>query len=291
MSSRISVVMITRNRATEAAEAARRLRRLPERPRILVVDNGSRDDTVARLRAMGGIDVVPLPANLGAAARNTGVRRVDTDYVAFADDDCWWEPGSLATAVRLFDAAPRLAVATARVLVEPGHREDPACTTMARSPLPTEPGLPGVPVLGFLAGACVVRRSAFLSVGGFEPRYFLGGEEELVAIDLTARGWRLAYVPGLTAHHAPSAHRDPVRRTRLQLRNALWSAWLRRPLADAAAHTYRLLSPVSVTERLAAGAAAVRALWWVSRNRRVVPPDIARLLQLRDVAEETGGPA
>jgi GT2 family glycosyltransferase len=285
VSREISVVTITRNRAVEVLNTVRQLRRLPERPRILVVDNGSTDDTVARLRGLPGVDLLPLPANLGAAARNIGVRLAETDLVAFSDDDCWWEPGSLTTAASLFDRSAGLAVATARVLVEPGHREDPACTTMARSPLPGVPGLPGVPVLGFLAGACVVRRSAFLSVGGFEPRYFLGGEEELVAIDLAARGWRLAYVPALTVHHVPSPHRDPTHRTRIQLRNALWSTWLRRPFGNAATRTYQLMaSALPATSRLTAGVDALRGLWWVARNRQVVPPHVVHQLRLIDGA-------
>jgi GT2 family glycosyltransferase len=289
MNGRVSVVVITRNRAAEVARTVRRLRRLPERPRILVVDNASTDDTCTRVRDLPGVELVPLAVNLGAAARNVGVRVAGTEYVAFSDDDCWWEPGSLDAAGRLLDASPKLAVVTARVLVEPGGREDPACRTMARSPVPRVPGLPGVPVLGFLAGACVVRRSAFLAVGGFEPRYFLGGEEELVAIDLAARGWRLAYVPELTVHHAPSGQRDRDHRTRLLLRNALWSAWLRRPPGSAAARTYRIIaSASSAITGLAACAEALRGLGWVASRRRVVPPHVAHLLRLVDESVRSG---
>jgi GT2 family glycosyltransferase len=276
----ISVVVLTRNRAAEVVRTVDVLRGLPERPPILVVDNGSTDDTVARLDGLDGVEVLPLRGNVGAAGRNVGVRRARTEYVALSDDDCWWEPGSLAAAVRLFDASPDLAVVTARVLVEPGGREDPACTAMAASPLPEVPGLPGVPVLGFLAGACAVRRSAFLSVGGFEPRYFLGGEEELVSIDLVARGWRLAYVPELTAHHAPSAYRDHDHRVRLLLRNALWTAWLRRPLRHAVARTRRLVAATPGNPR--AWTEALAGLWWVAGRRRVVPSEVAQLLQIRD---------
>ncbi len=279
-------MVLTRNRVRQLGQTVERLRRLPERPSILVVDNGSTDGTVQRVRALG-VEVLPLAENLGAAARNLGIRLAGTEYVALCDDDCWWEPGSLAAAVRLFEDTPDLAVATARVLVEPGHRDDPACTEMAASPLPPVPGLPGVPVLGFLAGACVVRRSAFLSVGGFEPRYFLGGEEELVAIDLAAHGWRLAYVPELTGHHEPSGYRDRAGRTRLLLRNALWTTWLRRPFGDALPRSYRLVAAASsATTRVTGLAAALAGLGWVASHRRVVPPDVVRLLRLRDGATD-----
>ena len=70
-------------------------------------------------------------------------------------------------------------------------------------------------VLGFLAGASVVRRHAVLDVGGFEPRFFLGGEEQLLAIDLRAAGWCLAYVDDVVVHHHPSPRRDIGRRVEM----------------------------------------------------------------------------
>ncbi len=277
--------MITHNRAATVQRAVERNRRLPERPRIIVVDNGSTDDTQERLRAVPEVTLVTLPANLGAHARNVGTRLAGTDSVAFSDDDCWWEPGSLAAAVELFDRTPRLAVATARVVVEPDGRVDPTCTAMSASPLPTEPGVPGTPVLGFLAGACVVRRSAFLSVGGFEARYFLGGEEELVSADLWTAGWRLTYLPELTAHHAPSAQRNRPRRVRLSLRNSLWSTWLRRPVRDAVRRTYHLVaSSPRGWPTVAACLQAAAGLPWVAARRRVVPAELAGMLRLLDTA-------
>ncbi|WP_210420551.1 glycosyltransferase [Aquisphaera giovannonii] len=96
------------------------------------------------------------------------MRRVDSPYVAFCDDDTWWEPGCLRRAADLMDASPRLAVVTARVLVGPEDREDAICSVLERSPLPRGPGMPGPFLLGFLAGASVVRRSAYLEAGGFE---------------------------------------------------------------------------------------------------------------------------
>jgi peptidoglycan/xylan/chitin deacetylase (PgdA/CDA1 family) len=114
----------------------------------------------------------------------------------------------LRRAADLLDEQPRLAIICARVLVGPEGREDPICMELARSPFPRRPGMPGPPLLGFLAGASVVRRSAYLEAGGFEPRFFIGGEEELLAADLVARGDWICYVPELVVPHHPSHHRD-----------------------------------------------------------------------------------
>ena len=94
------------------------------------------------------------------------------------------------------------------------------------SPLPRQPGMPGSSLLGFLAGASVVRRDVFLEAGGFEPRFFIGGEEELLAADLAARGHWLCYVPELVVHHHPSPVRDGQGRRLTTARNALWFTWL-----------------------------------------------------------------
>jgi cellulose synthase/poly-beta-1,6-N-acetylglucosamine synthase-like glycosyltransferase len=78
---------------------------------VIVVDNGSTDGSVDAVRARDpAIDVVALSENRGAPARNIGVERARTPYVAFADDDSWWAPGSLARAADLFDIHPRLAL-------------------------------------------------------------------------------------------------------------------------------------------------------------------------------------
>ncbi len=281
---RVSVVMITWNRRAEVLHSLGHLTALPERPRIVVVDNGSEDGTATAVaERFPGVEVVQAGRNLGAAARTLGVRHVQSPYVAFCDDDTWWEPGSLRRAADLFDRHPRLAVLTARVLVGPANEEDPVCRELEKSPLPTEAGMPGRPLLGFLAGASVVRRAAFLEAGGFEPRFFIGGEEELLAEDLAANGWWLCYVPELVVHHHPSSRRDvPTRRWHL-VRNTLWSTWLRRPLTSAVRKTVWLARSQPWDRAALRGfAAAVAGLPWVLRHRRVLPDRVERGLRLLD---------
>jgi GT2 family glycosyltransferase len=279
---RVAVVILTHQRRDEVGRTVERARGLPERPRIVVVDNGSRDGTAEHLaREFPDVDVVALADNRGAAGRNVGVQRAHRPYVALSDDDTWWAPGSLARAADLLEAHDRLAVVTAKVLVGERGVEDPTCRVMARSPLPRVPGLPGTPILGFLAGASMVRRSAFLAAGGFEPRLFLGGEEALLAIDLAVAGWHMAYVAELVVHHHPSRLRDARARRRLLVRNALWLAWLRRPLPVALRETLRCARACrSDNAVLAAFADAARGLAWVRAHRRVVPHDVEHALRL-----------
>lgn len=267
----VGVVMITRDRPVAAARAVERLRALPERPAIVVVVNGG---PVPDLPPGPDLEVVDAGTNLGARGRDVGVARCAEEVVAFCDDDSWWEPGSLARAAALLDAHPRLGLLHARVVVHPGARPDPFCDELARSPLVRGPG-PGVPILGFMACAAVVRRLALLDAGGFASAS-VGGEEERVALDLADAGWDLRYVAELVAHHEPAPGRDPAARQRAVVRSALLTAWARLPLRLAVRTTAGAVRGIPTGPAVRGAAAALRDWPRARQHRRVVSPAVAR---------------
>jgi GT2 family glycosyltransferase len=274
-----AVVIATRNRCETVLRTLGELNALPERPELVLVDDASADGTAAAVRdAFPSVHVIARTAPGGqSTGRNAGVRATGARYVAFCDDDSWFEPGSLTRAAEAFERHPRLGTVAARVLVEPGARLDPTCARMAASPLGTVPEL-GVPrVLGFLACGAVVRRAAFFGAGGFPEPYGGGGEEQLLAIDMAAAGWDVAYMPDVVAHHRPARGGRPGR-PHMQLRNDLWTAWLRRPRRAAFGATARLL--VSADPRVAARglAGALAGLRWVLPARRTVSPQLERAI-------------
>ncbi|MEV3925232.1 glycosyltransferase family 2 protein [Actinomadura coerulea] len=259
----VTIVVATRDRAPELRRSLRH-----HTAPVIVVDNASRDGTAAVAEAAGAT-VLRLPSNRGAAARNAGAQLAGTRYIAFADDDSWWAPGSLERAARTLDSHPRTALLAAKVLVGAEERVDPVSERMARSELGRPADLPGPAVLGFLACSVVMRRDAFLDAGGFSDVLHFGGEEELLALDLAAAGWGLAYAPELAVHHHPSeTGRDPAARRRRQARNRVLTAWLRRPL-PAVART--AASALASREGRAGLADAARALPALARARRPVP--------------------
>jgi GT2 family glycosyltransferase len=137
-------------------------------------------------------------------------------------------------------------------------------------------------VLGFVACGAIVRRGAFLAVGGFDERYGIGGEERLLAVDLAAAGWGLAYAAGVVAHHHPAAGGPRPERVRRQLRNDLWSAWMRRPAGSALRESTSLLQRCArrhPRDALAGAAAALGGAAWVLRERRVIPAGVERALR------------
>jgi GT2 family glycosyltransferase len=252
-----------------------------------VVDNGSADDTVAVVRRHHpDVALVALDANYGCGARNIGVGLVDTPYVAFVDDDTWPDPEALGRAEAVLDAHPEVAVVAARTVVEPAGHDDPTCALMAGSQIPTADGLPGRAIVGFLAGGSVIRKCAFEAVGGFDPSFGIGGEEELLAFDLIDAGWSLLYVAQVVVRHQPSLVRNPASRRRGQARNRIRVAWLRRTVPDA--------TRITLEEFVRAGKEAprlvvdlIRAVPELAAGRRPVSRETTRLVRLATAAQST----
>ena len=264
----VTVVVATRDRWPDLQRSLSR-----HQSPVILVDNGSKDGTPSLVRRhFPHVRVLELGRNRGAVARNVGVRKAETTYVAFADDDSWWAPGALAKAVSAFNSHPRLGLLAATVLVGEEARPDPISALMAGSPLGRSSDLPGPSVLGFLACSAVVRREAYLSAGGFDNLIFFMGEEERLSLDLAALGWGLSYVESVVAHHHPSPARSVPAREVRAVRNRVLTALLRRPwpvVAETLVHSVR----AGQTGRAGVVAALPRLPQALVR-RRPLPPHV-----------------
>ena len=117
---RTAVVVVNWNRADLTTRAVRAVLEDPASDRVVVVDNGSSDDSVAVLRRdLPGVEVLALPDNGGfAVGANAGIRHADADVVVLLNNDAVPAPG-FVTALRdgLLDAAPDVAAVTARIVL------------------------------------------------------------------------------------------------------------------------------------------------------------------------------
>jgi GT2 family glycosyltransferase len=261
----MSVVLLTYNCAHRIEPVLARLLAL-DVP-IIAVDNGSVDGTAEVLARYGDIDLVRLPANVGAAGRNAGAERARTPYILFCDDDGWYEPAGLPIMCDLFDRYPVLGLINARILVGEAERLDPISVEMAASPVPDRHGLPGTVLLSFMAGAVAVRTVAYQEVGGYDRRFFIGGEEETLAFKLAKAGWQMRYIPEAVMHHQPSLANAGTLRA-FGMRNTLVNAWLHRRWRSALRWTAFTLVDTPKNADFAHGILlTLRGLPWVLRER------------------------
>ena len=281
---RTSFVIASRNRAAELATTITRLLNTTQCP-IVAVDNGSNDDSVAVIRRFarqseGRVLAIELKKNRGVVARNIGVAACRTPNVAFCDDDSWWAPSAIEIAEGLFDRHPSIGLLAARTIVLPRRCDDPMNAALADSPLGRQSNLPGPSILGFMTCAAIVRKSAFVTAGGFSELLHFYGEEQLLAIDLAARGWDLCYCPELVAYHQPSVIRSSSSaRNARELRNDVLTTWMRRPMWHCLKATGRLLAAAVRDGEHARGAAeALLRVPVVMNLRRPLPTEVERAL-------------
>lgn len=116
----VSVVIPAYNAAgciTRAVDSV--LAQTYERREIVVVDDGSTDDTVRTLAEYGDALQVIQQANGGAGrARNQGIREAAGEFIAFLDADDRWLPDKLARQVEILEANPDVGFCSTRTLAE-----------------------------------------------------------------------------------------------------------------------------------------------------------------------------
>lgn len=220
MSALVSLILCTRNRAPSLARTLASVGRLavPEglRAELVVVDNGSTDDTAARVREAAlpnmPVRLVSEPEAGLALARNAGLRAARGDVLLFTDDDVTLPERWLADlsapllSGRAGAVAGRIALAPGllRPWMTPFHRVVLGSTELMRAP---EPGV----MFGASFG---LARAVLADVPAFDPALGAGalgsGEETLFAWQLLTVGHRLVLAEGPPLLH----HADPALLTR-----------------------------------------------------------------------------
>lgn len=108
MPARVSVVIPTYNRAALIAAAIDSVLGQTQPPaEIIVVDDGSTDDTAARVAVYGDrVRYLRIPNQGVATARNVGMAACSGDYIAWLDSDDEYRPFKLALQAQVLDARP-----------------------------------------------------------------------------------------------------------------------------------------------------------------------------------------
>jgi N-acetylglucosaminyl-diphospho-decaprenol L-rhamnosyltransferase len=209
----LRVVVVHWNQPAACVATVERFRSREVPVRVTVVDNASRPDSLAELRAgldaLGAgddIEVVEAGANTGfGPGANIGLRRFlarpdDGDWVALAPHDVDPHPGCLAALLDAAAGEPMAGLMAADVgdgmlpVIDPYFGgmsvPDPAAADGASLP-------PGWVEVGYPHGTLMLlRRQCLAEVGVFDERYFSYCEEAELALRARAAGWRVGLVRG-----------------------------------------------------------------------------------------------
>ena len=159
---------------------------------ILVVNNGK--GPMASDNLPGSPRIVDIPTRAGAAqARNFGVTLAENEWVAFLDDDDWWDAGYLkAVADRIDRDSPECVVGRLDQSVEG-----------AVGPFKNAADGMAIPVImrenpGVVGSTTIVSRKAFFAVGGYDVS-LPPSEDKSLVLEMLLRGMKVSGCPEAVA--------------------------------------------------------------------------------------------
>ncbi|KAA5825347.1 glycosyltransferase family 2 protein [Saccharopolyspora hirsuta] len=222
----LAVVTVTYSPGETLGRFLDTLQQATDRPvRVVLADNGSTDGEPERAAAeRADVDLVPTGGNLGyGGGANRGVAHLGSEYgwVVIANPDLEWRPGSLDELLAAAKRWPR-GGAFGPLIREPGGEVYPSARMLpsigrgaghavfgkiwpdnpwTRAYRQSEAEITERPA-GWLSGSCLLlRREAFDSVDGFDPRYFMYFEDVDLGDRLRRKGWLNIYAPTAEVMH------------------------------------------------------------------------------------------
>lgn len=250
---------------------------------IIVVDNGSVDDTVAMVRReFPTVRLLVQNENVGfCVANNIGVAASSAPYIMLLNSDAVLLGDTAGNLVRFLQEHENVKCAGPRIVLPNGERQPrvfgnlPSLWRIAMQSLYLGLLFPGIPVLegvdgrdlpgpmddvGWISGVCMVmRRLDFIAVGGFDPTFFLYCEDVDLCSRLSQRGGRIVRIDNHPVLHYGGASSPLIaaqlRNSLLQQRNLL--KIVRRRSGRSASAAASLLISLGLLLRIVVGVAHI----------------------------------
>ena len=209
----------------------------------LVVDNGSRDGSVAAVREQHPwAEVIALPENIGfAAGNNVGLRRAKGRHAVLLNSDTIVLPDALERGVRHLDAHPEVGAAGLQMLNPDRSKQNcihnfPGLLTEIFPKGALETLFPRrypskryhhpapIPVEAVLGACLFVRREVLESVGLMPEDYFFFLEETDWCFQIARAGWRVVHIPDARVIHlfGASTKKKVPAETRIEYHRSLY---------------------------------------------------------------------
>ena len=185
---------------------------------VVVLDNASDDGSAAAVRErFPAVRLIEPTIRAGFGANNNAViRATESRYVYLLNPDTTSEEWDLDQLVSHLDANPGVAAVGPRLVWPDGRHQASAwrfptpataaggLLTLGRVGVVQSTGSVARDVDWAAATALLVRREALEEVGLFDEGFFMYSEETDLCLRLRRAGWRIQYFPGVTVvHHQP----------------------------------------------------------------------------------------
>lgn len=210
----ITVVCVTYNSSRILPALARTLEGMAA---VVIVDNASSDDTVARARELiPQARVIARNENAGfGVANNEGAALADTPFLLLLNPDCEISHADIGKLRSCLQAHP-----DAGLVGPQGWRSASQLQKSWRpafyQPQPKGPyQVPAqVTAAGWIHGSCyLIRREAFARIGGFDPVFFLFYEDDDLCLRLQHAGYSCLLEPAARTLHLGGKSSRPSKRT------------------------------------------------------------------------------
>ncbi|MFL6200703.1 MAG: glycosyltransferase family 2 protein [Thermoanaerobaculia bacterium] len=222
----IAAVLVTHNTREPLLGALASLRPHPGATEVVVVDSASTDGTAEAVRrAFPEVKLLEGPNDGYGAAANRGIGACSAPFVLLLNSDVVVRPGALRALADYLAAHPRAGLAGPRLENPDGTLQRSCFAFLGTARLAVEktricrrigrwlgrwsvhygPDDRPRQVPWVLGAALALRREAFDAVGGFDPAFFLYGEEVDLCYRLWQAGWEVHYAPAATVMHIGGA--------------------------------------------------------------------------------------
>jgi hypothetical protein len=250
---------------------------------VVVVDNDSTDDSVARVTAAySAVKVIVQERNEGySRAANKGIRETKGKFIVIMNPDVFLGSGSLAALEDFLKSHPDAGSCGPKLFNQDGslqfscRRFPNLATGLFRSTilgrlfpanlanqdyLMSDFAHNQPVVVDWLSGACLaLRREAWEQVGGLDEDFFMFCEDVDLCWRMNRAGWKNYYVPQATAVHRIAASTSQMRaRMTFEWHRSMYRFY-RKHYAPTHSLPWRLLAVAGIAARCAAGMAKA---WW-----------------------------
>lgn len=204
---------------------------------IILVDNGSRDESVKFVRERyTSVRVISLPDNLGfAGGNNAGIRNAVGKYIALLNNDTKADPDWVASLLKEAEASPPstgmwackiLSYDRPNVIDNVGLLLYPDGLGRGKGRLETDEGQHDNTGEAFFPSGCagLYRKEMLDEIGLFDEEFFAYADDVDIGLRARLAGWRCQYIPAAKVYHKYSSSSEAYSPFKgfLVERNRIW---------------------------------------------------------------------